>query len=250
MTLRKRFGLLSLTPAVLLTFTANGYATEWNASLGATGLWQQSHVVGEDDRKKILPYINLAYEKFSVSTGGIGFTQPLNERNKISALVTLRHSPIDVDDNNALRNFRERDNATELTLKWSTSLSSLNIDSSLATDISDKHQGYEAKVKLSKPFKTQLGMFIPAFVVGYQSDKLVDYYYGVSQQESSNGFAAYEGDDTVVSRLALTHIFPLGDHWQTITNVGYTNLGSGIKDSPIVERSDMWGGSLTVAYKF
>lgn len=76
-------------------------------------------------------------------------------------------------------------------------------------------------------------------------------YYGVSVQESAgSGFAAYQGNDALVSRAELTHIFPFGDHWQTITNVSYSNLGSGIKDSSIVERSDVWGGSLTVAYKF
>ena len=241
-----------LLPSLLgMSLTGLTKAAEFDATLGATGLWLQNHVVGEDDAKEIWPYINLSYVAARFNTHGLGLQTDLDATNTVGAFVTLRRSPIDVDDNNILRNFRDRKDAAELALNWSTKLATMDISTTLATDISDRHDGYEAKVKAAKSYKTQAGVFIPALTLAYLSEDLVDYYYGVSAAEaSSSSFAAYQGDDTLVSRAQLTHVFPIGEHWQTITNVSYINLGSGIKDSSIVERYDVWGGNLTVAYKF
>lgn len=247
----KSLDFLKYSPLVLLSFASVGHAEEFDASIGVTGIYAQSFVVGEDDPKEALPYLNLSYGMVRFNPKGLGIEQELDENNTVGAYIHYRFSPIDVDDNYELRNFRDRDGAVELAVDWSTKVASMDITTTLSGDVSGKHEGYEAKVKAGKSYDTQVGRLIPAVTVAYQSKDLVDYYYGVSSTESAaSGYAEYEGDGAIVSRAELTHVFPFGDHWQTVTNVSYMNLGNEIKDSSIVERSDIWGGSLSVVYSF
>lgn len=240
-----------ISPVLGLSLPGLAQATELEASLGVTGFWMQSHVVGEDDPKELWPYISLSYGALRFNSNGLGFQQQLNQDNTVGAFIRLRRSPVDVDDNSMLRDLRDRKDAAELALNWSTQFATMDISTTLAGDISDRHEGYEANIKVGKPYQTSAGMFIPALSLAYLSEDLVNYYYGVNPQESlDSGFTTFQGNDALVSRAELTHVFPLGDHWQAITNVSYSYFGSGITDSPIVDRSDVWGGRLTVAYKF
>ena len=238
-------------PLIILPFASSTYADQLNSSIGITGIWAESYIVGEDNVSDPFPYVNLSYGMFRASPQGIGVEHTISDKDKVSLLVKLRRSPLDIDENSQLTGLNERKDATELALGWSTKLQSIDITSSLAADISDKHNGYEAKIKASKPYKTQVGLFIPSLGLAYQSKDLVNYYHGISASESAlSGYQAYKGDGGVIGQMGITHIFPISDHWKTITNIQHTTLGDNISDSPIVEQSSFWAGMFSVVYTF
>ena len=238
-------------PLIMLPCIQNTFANELNSSIGITGVWSESYIIGENNTSDPFPYIDLTYGMFKASPRGIGLEHTINDKDKVSLLATLRRSPLDIDDNSQLTGLNERKDATELTVGWSTKLQSVDITSSLSADISDKHNGYEAKVKASKPYKTQVGLLIPSLSLAYQSKDLVNYYHGINADESVlSGYEVYEGKGGVIGQMGITHIFPISDHWKTITNIQHTSLGDNISDSPIVDKSSFWAGTFSVVYTF
>ncbi|MBM6551890.1 MipA/OmpV family protein [Marinomonas ostreistagni] len=228
-------------------------AAELSTSLGVGGHWKQEHIKGEHSNTSLFPYINLEYGSFSASPDGIGTQFNSTALDQFSLLLKYRQSPFELPENHVLRGLDERDDATEVALQWKHMATHFDVTSSIAADISDTHEGYEAKVKVSRAMETPYGLFIPAASLAYQSDDLVDYYYGVSAVEASrnsNNIQAYSADASVNSEVSLTHVFPITDHWHTSAQFSYNHLGSDIADSTIVKRSDFWASRLSVFYKF
>ncbi|RDL43535.1 hypothetical protein DN730_14470 [Marinomonas piezotolerans] len=224
-------------------------ASELNVDLGVTALGQQHHIVGEDDKTELHPYLNLQYGMFVAGPDGVGITTSVGQRDQFSALVSVRESVLD-GVNSKLDKVNERKDAAEFALYWTHMSQNIDVTAAVAVDASDTHNGYEAKLIFSKLLETNAGSFVPALAILHQSDKLVDYYYGVTPLESGTGYAAYTGEASTNANLSLTHIYPITQHWHLTTLVAYEHLGEGIQDSSIVERSGYWSGAMTMLYRF
>lgn len=225
-------------------------AAEFDADLGLTLSGQQNHVIGEENEAELHPYLNLKYGMFVASPEGVGMTTNVGESNQLSALFLMRKSVIDHDDNKQLAYLGKRKDATELALHWTHFAPYVDITGTVSMDVSDAHDGYEAKLMLSKRIETALGSLIPAAAIQYQSDDLVDYYYGVRTSEASSSFSAYKGKASTNANVSMTHVYPMTDQWHVATTVAYDYLGDGISDSTIVKESGYWSGSMTVFYAF
>lgn len=235
---------------VSLPVITSAHAAELSSSIGVGGTWKQEHIKGEYRNTSLFPYINLQYGSFKATPNGVGASLSQSSTNQFSVLLKYRQSSFDYPENRTLRHLTERDDAVELALAWQHSNTYFDLTSTLARDVSDTHEGYEAKVKLSKSFTTPVGMFIPSATIAYQSDDLANYYYGVSPTEATSDIQAYQADATINHQVALLHIFPITDHWHTSTQVSYHHLGSELANSSIVEHDDYWATRLTVFYKF
>lgn len=225
-------------------------ATEWNADLGLSLLGAQSHVFGEENKAEVRPYLNLEYGVFIAGPDGLGVSGQLGESDQLSAVFIVRESVIDHDENGLLKHLKERDDATELALHWTHFTPLVDITTAISSDVSDTHEGYEAKLMLSKKLETEAGIFIPAVAIQHQSEELVDYYYGVRAAEANSRFASYQGKAATNANASITHVYPITPEWHVATQVAYDYLGSGISDSPIVEESGYWSGALSVFYRF
>ncbi|NVK75280.1 hypothetical protein C0J08_09925 [Marinomonas sp. CT5] len=237
-------------PILLASVSLFANATELNANLGLSLLGEQNHVIGEDNDVKIHPYLNVQYGMFIVGPEGIGLTKKVGTNDQFSSVFLMRESVFDKEDNDLLKHFDKRDDATELALQWTHYTPIVDITTAISTDVSNTHEGYEAKLMLSKKLQTRLGTFIPAAAIQHQSDELVDYYYGVSSKESNSRFSAYKGEAATNTNLSLTHVYPITAKWHLATRVAYDHLGEAIADSPIVKRSNYWSGAFSVFYQF
>ncbi|WP_417551498.1 MipA/OmpV family protein [Marinomonas fungiae] len=237
-------------PVVLASISYASYATEWNADLGLSVLGEQSHVYGEENKAEIRPYLNLEYGMFIVGPEGLGVSGKVGNNDQLSAVLVMRESVIDRDENDLLKHFEKRDDATELAFQWTHFTPFVDLTAALSSDVSDTHEGYEAKFMLSKKLDTDVGAFIPAVAIQHQSEELVDYYYGVRAGEATSRFAAYKGKAATNANASITHVYPITTEWHVATRLAYDHLGEGISDSPIVERSGYWSGAMSVFYRF
>lgn len=239
---------IGLLVAMPLAFSVQ--AEEFDADLGVSLLGQQKHVIGEEQKAELRPYVTMQYGLFVAGPEGVGLSTKVAEQHKLSALLLMRESVIDRDDNAILGHFDERKNATELALQWTYFTPYVDVTTAISMDASDTHEGYEAKVMLSKRMTSDFGILIPAAAIHYQSDELVDYYYGVRSTEANARLQAYKGKASTQANVSLTHVYPITDQWHVATRVAYEHLGQGIRDSSIVERSNFWSGAMTVFYAF
>ena len=108
------------------------------------------------------------------------------------------------------------------------------VEVSLATDALDRSGGQEAELSYTALLRAGGWTILPSLSLRWQSQDLVDYYYGVRVDEALAGRPAYRGESAVLPELAVLATRPLGGRWQLFARAGHTWLPSEITDSPIV----------------
>ena len=79
---------------------------------------------------------------------------------------------------------------------------------------------------------------------------LVDYLYGIDDDEATARFAAYRGENTVFGEADVGITRALGRNWILGSNLRVRYFGDGITDSPLVAADDALSAELGVAYVF
>ena len=108
-------------------------------------------------------------------------------------------------------------------------------EASAATDLLDRSGGQELEVSWTGLARAGQWRILPSVSLRWQSDDLVDYYYGVRPGEALPGRPAYQGDAAVLPEFAVLATRPFGERWQFFARVGHTWLPGEITDSPLVD---------------
>jgi outer membrane protein len=97
-----------------------------------------------------------------------------------------------------------------------------------------------------------LGRFLILLGAGphWLSAKRVDYYYGVRKDEVRPGRPAYVGNSTWNLDINLTVNVKITEKWRLFTIVNREGFGSGITDSPLVDRSSAFAMVTSLTYNF
>lgn len=108
------------------------------------------------------------------------------------------------------------------------------------------------KLRLGVERRVALGAFglTPRLTATWLDGKFVDYYYGVRAAEATVARPAYSAGSTVNTELALRVDYRLAPQQMLFADVGVTSLGSGIKRSPLVDRSTLPEVRLGYLYRF
>jgi len=90
----------------------------------------------------------------------------------------------------------------------------------------------------------------PHLGVSWMNNDYVNYYYGVKSSEVTSTRAAYNGKSTVDSSVGLRTDYSLTKAQAMFVDLSLTHYGSGITDSPLVDRSTSPSLRLGYIYKF
>jgi outer membrane protein len=121
---------------------------------------------------------------------------------------------------------------------------------SLETDVTSVHNG--SKLNLSYQQRWQLGNWRVAMTPSliWKSDKLVDYYYGVSSRDKVDSTLYYRANGGWQTKLAFTAQTQLTEHWMWLFMGSYQTLHSGMTDSPLIQEKDIKSIFIGLAYRF
>lgn len=92
--------------------------------------------------------------------------------------------------------------------------------------------------------------FRPAFTVIYHDENYTDYHYGVLPSEVTATRAEYNPGSSLSYRLGFISTYSLNDNWKIFTNMGYTILGSPVKNSPTVRTDKVFNLISAIYYQF
>ncbi|MDU0353890.1 MipA/OmpV family protein [Paraglaciecola aquimarina] len=121
---------------------------------------------------------------------------------------------------------------------------------SIENDISNVHQGYVISLSYSHKWllnKTQLKLQLGT---DWKSEKLIDYYYGISDRDNSDDTTHYQGTASLEPYLSLHLLKPITQDWSLLANMSYKKLPSAMTSSPIVEESSIQRVFIGAAYRF
>lgn len=104
-------------------------------------------------------------------------------------------------------------------------------------DLLDHHQGYEVNGYYGYLLRLHPRWAItPGFNLSWQSDDLVDYYFGVRPEEARNERAAYQAAGGLESQVSLMSLWQVSERQQLIAIARVRYLASEVRKSPLVDR--------------
>jgi outer membrane protein len=119
---------------------------------------------------------------------------------------------------------------------------------SVQKDVSNVHQGYEAKLRLIKPFRLGKWQMSSEASAIYKSGKLANYYYGISEKDTFNTALYYQAAATVNYYLAFNLAYSITERLAMVASVQQLFIKGDIAKSPVVSNESPFGFFLGVKY--
>ncbi len=133
-------------------------------------------------------------------------------------------------------------------LVWRNELADVSLE--WLGDASGKSKGQHLRLGVQRDFRAGRFTFTPRLEAVWVDDKYVDYYYGVRAQEVRIGRPLYLGRSSVNTEIGLRVGYAIDRHQSVFLDVGSTQLGKQIKNSPLVNRSSLGSASVGYLYRF
>ncbi|NJN05968.1 MAG: MipA/OmpV family protein, partial [Rhodobacteraceae bacterium] len=111
-----------------------------------------------------------------------------------------------------------------------------------------RHSGMISDLSLSYPIELSRGYLVPALGLEYQDAHYSDYYYGVSATAATPTRPEYHPGAALGRSARIEWGYQLGNHWLLSGKIGVESLADEIRQSPIVDRNDLWFVNVGVAY--
>ena len=112
----------------------------------------------------------------------------------------------------------------------------------------NRHSGMTSELVFRLPWEHQRGYIVPSVKVKYLSSNYSDYYFGVGSEEATATYPEYQPGSTINTNVELSLGYEMSAHWLLQMKIGVEFLDAAIKASPIVDRSQLWSGSISLAY--
>jgi outer membrane protein len=223
--------------------------SRWGLGLGAGFIRKPYRGYGNDTL--VLPV--LTYENKWISVAGPGLDLKLPSAGPVSFRLRARYGlneGYDEDDSDFLRGMEKRKASIWLggLATWHTPYA--NVTAEVQADASGNSKGQKFSLGVDKGFKLGDFRLTPRLAAVWANADYVDYYYGVRASEATAARPAYAGRSTVNIETGLRVDYLLGPRQVLFLDVSATQLGSEIKDSPIVERSNQSAIRFGYVYRF
>ena len=159
-------------------------------------------------------------------------------------------------DSAYLHGMDERKSTFEGGLAFSASYqNSKYIEIMLLADMLGTYNSWVSRVEIGDTYKAGKFTFYPSIVLLYQSQKFIEYYYGVKSTEvdTSIGRSQYSGN-AISGGLevgAQTYIkYPFTDKLSALINVRYDRIPKSAKNSPLTDKNYIYSGLVSLIYTF
>jgi len=230
---------LRLAIAGLLAATASLPALAQDASprwtLGALAIHRDAPYRGLDESPLLVPLLRFEGERAYLRGLRGGFVAYREGGFELGPFLQVRGDGYDAGDSDALSGMDDRRFSLDAGVAASWRVPNVGqFELSFATDALDRSGGQEVELSYTAMVKAGGWTFLPSLSIRWQSNDLVDYYYGVRSDEAIIGRPAYAAGAAVLPELAVLATRPLGGRWQLFARAGHTWLPGEITDSPIV----------------
>ncbi|WP_297485663.1 MipA/OmpV family protein [Sulfurimonas sp.] len=155
------------------------------------------------------------------------------------------------NDSKTLKGMDERKTSFEAGLAFSASYHKKHIETMLLTDMLGRYNSWIFKTEIGDEYHLNKLSFYPSLIVIYQSQKFLDYYYGVKESEKIDGIRpAYTPSDGVLFGAQTYISYPLTKKLSTLINIRADLIPQTAYNSPIVNDRFIYSGLLSLIYTF
>ena len=206
-----------------------------------------------DDKPLVVPALAWQGKRFFASPGSLGMHLYKADGLRVSAVATpytLRFKTDDVNDPQ-LRRLHSRQMSAmagvnaEYKADWGI------VAASVQREVSGHGGGLESSLHYSYPIQAGRCTWVPRVGVVHSSARLLDYYYGISNEEAlRSGLADYTPGSATSPSLQIAVSTPLGSKWRATGVVANQWFGDAVKDSPMTRDGSQTSAFLSLMRAF
>ncbi|PWQ93536.1 MipA/OmpV family protein [Leucothrix arctica] len=181
-------------------------------------------------------------EKFNMDKDSASYRFFDRDKFQVEVIAKVPERGHGFADETTITGMDERESSLGLGLRvgYKTAIGLLSLDAT--KDISNQHDGAEADLRFGPDFYSERAgkaRNVEFGVIGgvkWQSDKTVDYYYGVKDTETTADRAAYEGKAAITPYVGVAGQGNITKNLTFNTSAIYMDAPDEITDSPIVDK--------------
>ncbi|MGC9491104.1 MipA/OmpV family protein [Vibrio genomosp. F10] len=198
-----------------------------------------------------IPFVSYDSEIFSASTLSASYHMPLSHSFWFDATAALRLQGFDETLSAYTKGLAERESSIDAGFAANYLSEYLGlVRLHVMHDVSDTHQGYDVKLSYQYPLNLQAWEITPSIFVQHESDKLVDYYYGVRSNEVEAWRTSYQGRSALRYGAGINITYSFAQNWSLFMMADIVQFSEGITDSPLVDTDTTLYSGLGVYYSF
>ncbi|MEX1166965.1 MAG: MipA/OmpV family protein [Hydrogenophaga sp.] len=256
-----------ISPALLTALTALVTAALWGCSaawaqergrpaqptlpswsVGVFASTETSPYRGADNDNRLLPV--LAFENRYVRLAGPMIDFKLPSAGAMTYSLRARYSleGYEASDSASLAVMAERKGGIWLGAKADWRLPLATLSTEWMGDANGRSGGHQIGLIAEKTLRMGGVILAPRAALRWQDSNYVDYYFGVRNNETSPGRAAYAGKSGVNTELGLRAIYAFSSQQSVFMDVQTTALSSAVTKSPLVDRN--WVSALRLGYAY
>lgn len=209
--------------------------------------WGLGLAVGSDnrpyrdfDRKaEIMPAIAFENRWLRVAGPGVEFKVARVEQMALGLTLSYARDGYDADDSPALAGMDSRRASAWAGVRASTRGWLGTFTTEWSRDIADHSRGNRLRLALDRRYTIGDFGLTPRLSATWLDSKFVQYYYGVLASEVQAGRPLYTPGSTVNVDAGLRLDWRLDDQQTLFVDAGLTRFGSGIRNSPLVDRATL-----------
>ncbi len=223
--------------------------SQW--SLGAGIGIQRSPYRGVGNETNAIPL--LGFQNRYVRLFGTTFDAKLPSAGPVDFSIRARYALGDgykSSDSSYLSGMDKREGGLWLGLAttWHSGVADVSLEWMRALG---KSKGNRIKLAVERSFEAGNRIQITPYAgVQWSDSKDVDYYFGVKDSEVNTERARYEGKSTTSVNAGIRIDYALTRHQNLFLDVGLQRWGSGVTDSPLVQRSTSPSLRMGYLYRF
>lgn len=154
-------------------------------------------------------------------------------------------------DSDYLAGMDTRKNTIEGGLAFSATYKENYLEIMALTDLLDRYDSWLIKTELGSEYKLGDFSFYPSLILIYQSEKFIDYYYGVKDSEvATSGYTAYKPNGGLLVGLQTYINYPITDTFAALVNIRADKISDDAANSPLVDQDYIYSGLVSLIYTF
>lgn len=172
----------------------------------------------------------------------LGYNLGGSERWQMDLVLSNQHDEISEDVDDSLEGLRDREFDFMAGVRSTHYFGKSIAQFEFLTDVSDVHNGTIFTASVGRYWQRRNWNFHSILQVKRRSEKVVDYYLGIREDEASDRFPYYKagGGNEFGFELGLT--YPLSEKWVLRSTGQYYHISGELSDSPLATGDDglMW----------
>ncbi len=237
---------LLVSPSVLAEFS------QW--STGIVAAYSPAVYKDTPSNRVVVPMIG--YEGEHVFLRGVSAGYRLNPiRSKQNVLFRLIYDPRTLQPqdsrNEQIRLLDKRSAAVLGGVSYQLATPAGLLETSAGVDITNTHNGMYAEMAFRLPIRFKGWGVTPGVGYSYNSAKLNNHLYGVSQAEAArSGLSEFEADWAGQYFVGASAYWSVIDNVLLVGTVRYSNLSGALKASPVIGDSAATTAAIAITYVF